>query len=426
MAQGKPRAHSKRNATDSGSPSTTSSKRQRRGTEQGSKDKNLALSTSTPGPSNAKSGKGQPKREPRQAAVAASRRTKTDINVDRESDDEEEEDSDYHSLTHQEQGSESDSGSEEDDAEESSDDDFQEDFRAKTGRSASASKRSTSSKAPSTTSTKSPTSSKSKRESAPLPASKKAAIAKAMSKFKVSNVKIPHPKDGPVADAIQPETLEFIRDLKLNNDREYMMLNQERCDKAKADFMDFVRMVKDGLREADADVMDQEPKDSMMRIYRDVRFSNDKSPYKSQLAAHFSRGGKKSIAAGYFFSVSSENKSFIGCGVWDPSSAVLARIRNGIVEEEERFRGILESDALKKFHKGKAGGNVLLQGNKLKTGPKGFDKDHSAIEFLKLKSFAIGRHFTDLEVVSPGFLEEVLSTFDACVDFVHILNEWIG
>ncbi|KAI9234280.1 hypothetical protein MVEG_11824 [Podila verticillata NRRL 6337] len=243
----------------------------------------------------------------------------------------------------------------------------------------------------------------------------------------VSKLKIPRPKGGPAADAVQPETLEFIRDLKENNDREYMFLNQERFLAAKTDFMDFIRMVKEGLLEADPDVMDQEPKDSMMRIYRDIRFSNDKTPYKRQLSCHWSKGGKKSIAAGYYFSVSSGDQSFIGCGVWDPNGPALNRIRQGIVNHADRFNAILETDAIKEIKGGLSGIDALQPGSsQLKTGPVGFDKNHPMIEFLKRKSFAIGRTFTDKEVVNPGFLEEVLKTYDACVDFVHILNDWIG
>ncbi|KAK3822975.1 MAG: hypothetical protein J3Q66DRAFT_279845 [Benniella sp.] len=244
--------------------------------------------------------------------------------------------------------------------------------------------------------------------------------------FLTSPLVIPRPKK-PVADAIQPETLEFMRDLKLNNDREYFQLNEARWLAAKLDFQDFIRMVKEGLLEADPDVMDQEPKDSMMRIYRDVRFSNDKSPYKRQLACFFSKGGKKSIAAGYYFGTSSGGETFVGCGVWDPSGPALFRIRQGIANNADRFKAILETDAIKQITGGKSGLDALEPGSsQLKTGPSGFERNHPMIEYLKRKCFAIGRHFTDEEVVSEGFLEKVLLTFDACVDLVHILNEWIG
>ncbi|KAI8351851.1 hypothetical protein B0O80DRAFT_388165 [Mortierella sp. GBAus27b] len=244
--------------------------------------------------------------------------------------------------------------------------------------------------------------------------------------FLVSTLKIPRPPK-PTADAIQPETLEFLRDLKLNNDREYFQLNEARWLAAKNDFVDFIRMLKEGLLEADPDVMNQEPKDSMTRIYRDVRFSNDKSPYKSELACVFSKGGKKSIAACYYFGLSPDGKTFAGCGLWDPSSAVLQRVRQGIVNNSERFKAVLETDAIKRVTGGKTGLAALQPGpSQLKTGPAGYDKDHPMIEFLKRKCFAIGRRFTDEEAVNEGFLEEILLTFDACVDLVHILNEWIG
>ncbi|KAF9964393.1 hypothetical protein BGZ70_006535 [Mortierella alpina] len=308
-------------------------------------------------------------------------------------------------------------GSDDEEEVDSADDDFDDTSYVNTRKGAS------------TPSTKKPTTTK--KSPAKKPAAKKNASSNLKvvptKTFLVSPLQIPHPKNGPFADAIQPETLEFIRDLKLNNDREYMMLNQDRCDQAKGDFMDFIRMVKEGLLEADPDVMDQEPKESMMRIYRDIRFSNDKSPYKSQLACHFSRGGKKSIAAGYYFGISSGGETFAGCGVWDPSGPVLSRIRQGLVNHSDRFKAILETDAIKKITNGRTGVDALRPGSsQLKTGPTGYDKDHEMIEYLKRKCFAVGRHFKDEEVVSEGFLEKVLETFDACVDLVHILNEWIG
>lgn len=113
--------------------------------------------------------------------------------------------------------------------------------------------------------------------------------------------------------------------------------------------------------------------------------------------------------------------------MWDSGSAALTRIRHGIVNHADRFNAILATDAIKAITGGKTGIEAFRESqSSLKTGPKGFDKDHPMIEFLKRKSFAIGRNFDDKQVVNEGFLEEVLSTFDACVDLVHILNDWIG
>ncbi|KAG0080185.1 hypothetical protein BGZ90_000357 [Linnemannia elongata] len=347
---------------------------------------------------------------------------------DEEENEEEEVESDY--------GDDSEEPEDDDDEDDSDDDDFQSSDDVRTRKSAANKAKASSSKKQTTSATKSSSSNPAKKAktSSTTASPKKPTTNKNQSKpeptktFLVSPLKIPRPKGGhPVADAIQPETLEFLRDLKLNNDREYMMLNQERCDQAKADFLDFIRMVKEGLLEADPDVMDQEPKQSMMRIHRDIRFSNDKTPYKDHFSCFFSKGGKKSIAAGYYFGVGSNGETFVGCGAWDIGSAALNRVRHGIVDHADRFNAILATDAIKRITGGKTGIEALREGHTpLKTGPKGFDKDHPMIEFLKKKSFAVGRKFEDRQVVNEGFLEEVLSTFDACVDLVHILNDWIG
>ncbi|KAF8940426.1 hypothetical protein BGZ47_007752 [Haplosporangium gracile] len=365
------------------------------------------------------------------AAVGSGRkRTKQEDSENDEDDEEEDEEEEEDDEAESDNNYGEDSEEEEDDDDDSDDDDFQSSDDVRTRKN----KTSSSKKQASANATKSSSTNPAKKAKTSATSSKSSSKNKNYPKpeptktFQVSPLKIPRPKGGhPVADAIQPETLEFLRDLKLNNDREYMMLNQERCDQAKADFLDFIRMVKEGLLEADPDVMDQEPKHSMMRIHRDIRFSNDKTPYKDHFSCFFSKGGKKSIAAGYYFGVGSNGETFVGCGAWDIGSAALTRVRHGIIDHADRFNAILATDAIKKITSGKTGIEALREGHTpLKTGPKGFDKDHPMIEFLKKKSFAVGRKFADKQVVEEGFLEEVLSTFDACVDLVHILNDWIG
>ncbi|KAG0210325.1 hypothetical protein BGX33_004983 [Mortierella sp. NVP41] len=383
---------------------------------------------------------------PVKKAPAASGRKRTKQEAQDDEDEEEEEESDESEDSDRyKDDSEQYEDNQDEDADDSDDDDFQssDDIRTRKSRIA----KSKTSAPSSSTKSKKTLSSKSTTKSASTPTAKKqktstttatTASTKKSTKpgtnnpepsktFLVSPLKIPRPKGGPFGDAIQPETLEFLRDLKLNNDREYMMLNQARCDEAKADFLDFIRMLKDGLLEADPDVLDVEPKQSMMRIHRDIRFSNDKTPYKDHFSCYFSKGGKKTIAAGYYFGVGSDGSTFAGCGVWDPQGAALNRIRHGIVNHADRFKAILETDAIKEITGGKSGIDALRESKSaLKTGPAGFDKNHPMIEFLKRKAFAIGRYFDDEQVVSEGFLEAVLTTFDACVDLVHILNEWIG
>ncbi|KAG0026369.1 hypothetical protein BGZ82_009517 [Podila clonocystis] len=359
-----------------------------------SRPKRAASSASKAASKQAQPAKSITNKRSHKADKGARKRAKNESDQEDEPEDEEKSDQD----------DEDDYGDEEEQSDDSDDDDAFEDDSS-VWRAISRSKKTTTATKPKPSS--SPKSSKSSAKSSQSTISpKKTKLSETVvptHEWVVSKLKIPRPKGGQAADAIQPETLEFIRDLKENNDREYMLLNQERFLESKADFMDFIRMVKEGLLEADPDVMDQEPKDSMMRIYRD------------------------SIAAGYYFSVSSGDQSFIGCGVWDPNGPALTRIRHGIVNHADRFKAILETNAIKEIKGGLSGIDALQPGSsQLKTGPAGFDKNHSMIEFLKRKSFAIGRTFTDKEVVNPGFLEEVLKTYDACVDFVHILNDWIG
>lgn len=157
---------------------------------------------------------------------------------------------------------------------------------------------------------------------------------------------------------------------------------------------------------------------------RDLRFTNDRRPYKTFLSASFSRGGKKSPFAGYYLSICPGGRSFVGAGVWSPSSAILARIRQGILEDPTLLRQSLEVPLLEEIWGQK--GTALLDDDKLKTAPKGVDKQHPDIDLLRYKSFVVGRRWDDLQVVSPGFLEKVAEAYEALVPFVTVLNAWTG
>lgn len=193
-------------------------------------------------------------KRPHKAVTGARKRAKDESDQEDEPEDEGESDED----------GEDNYGDEEEQNDDSDDDDaFEDDSTVR--RAISRSKKAAATKSKPAPSPKSSKSSTKTSQSSPKKTKSKETIVPTQ-EWVVSKLKIPRPKGGPVADAVQPETLEFIRDLKENNDREYMFLNQERFLAAKADFMDFIRMVKEGLLEADPDIMDQEPKDSMMRI----------------------------------------------------------------------------------------------------------------------------------------------------------------
>ncbi|RUS27015.1 hypothetical protein BC938DRAFT_483829 [Jimgerdemannia flammicorona] len=245
-------------------------------------------------------------------------------------------------------------------------------------------------------------------------------------KSKTRSTPIPHPPESPYPDAISPDVLEFMQELAENNDREWMLVNNDRWHATKKDFTDFIALVMKELKEIDTTILNVEPKEAVFRLNRDLRFTNDLSPYKTYLSAAFSRGGKKSPFAAYYISICPGNKSYLGAGVWHPSTPILTRIRNGIDQDPTLLYQALELDEVQAFF-GKKGIAVLEhEAERLKTAPKGFPKDHAEIELLKYKSFVVGKALTDEEVVGEGFLEKVVQGLEAIVPFVTVLNGWTG
>ncbi|KAI8379376.1 uncharacterized protein BYT42DRAFT_568567 [Radiomyces spectabilis] len=249
--------------------------------------------------------------------------------------------------------------------------------------------------------------------------------AAAQEDMKSAVIDIPRPKGSPFADALSPDTLEFMAQLAENNNRDFMQLNQERWHAAKQDFTDFVGLIIKELQSMDPTILVEEPKAAVYRQNRDLRFTNDLRPYKIYLSASFSRGGKKSPFAGYHIAVAPGNKTMVAAGIWQPSSSILSRMRTGIMENASLMREALSTDAINDIF-GKGGLEVLESSDKLKVAPKGVAKDHPEIEMLRFKSMVASKYFDDVDVVSEGFLDKVLDVFDAVVPFVAVLNSWTG
>ncbi|KAF7720891.1 hypothetical protein EC973_005871 [Apophysomyces ossiformis] len=238
-----------------------------------------------------------------------------------------------------------------------------------------------------------------------------------------AELKIPRPKGSPFPDALSPDVLEFMALLAANNDRDFMRIQQQQWLSIRADFIDFVGMIISELHKLDPTVLVEESKDAIYRQHRDLRFTNDRRPYKCHLSASFSRGGKKSPFAGYHLSVCPGNKTYVAAGIWQPSSSRLFRIRQGIMENGNLMREALSMDTMEKVF-GKCGLDVLEDTDKLKSAPKGIAKDHPEIDLLRYKSLVISKSFTDTEVVSQGFLDKVLDAYEAMVPFVAVINSW--
>ena len=198
---------------------------------------------------------------------------------------------------------------------------------------------------------------------------------------------------------IQTSTLQFLKDLSANNNREWFQANKDRYESALDNMKQFARAVENGLGETD--LLESA---TLFRIYRDVRFSKDKSPYKNNFGLGLSRATKR-LRGGYYLQIE-PGGSFVGGGFWQPNTEDLKRIRAEFAIDDRPIREIMADPDFRKYFD-------ILQGEELKTAPQGFDRDHPAIDLLRKKSFVVNRNFTDAAVTDDSFLQEVTHTFRA-------------
>ena len=197
--------------------------------------------------------------------------------------------------------------------------------------------------------------------------------------------------------------LKFLKDLARHNDRDWFEKNKERYLKAKQGFEDVVGAVLKELIKFDGGLTGLNPKKLPFRIYRDVRFSKDKRPYKTNMGAGFSPNGKLVQEPGYYLHIQPGNKSFIAGGIYMPDAANLSKIRQEIDYNPGGLQKILKAKKFRDLF------NDFDDFDKLKTAPKGYPKDHPQIEWLKLKSFIVSRPLTDKQVTGRKFISLVSS-----------------
>ncbi len=215
---------------------------------------------------------------------------------------------------------------------------------------------------------------------------------------------------------LHPQTLKFLSSLKRNNNKEWFEKNRALYESIRNDFILVVGKVIENLRISDPSIADIEPKSCLFRINRDVRFSKDKSPYKINIAASISKGGKTSASAGYYLHVQ-PGESFIGGGVWMPEAERLGKIRQEIDYNFEGFKKIVESKDFKKLF-----GGLDTEG-KLARPPKNYSPENPAVEYLKLKSYIAGIKLSDKETLSDKYATKVVSTFKKMNPLITFLNQ---
>jgi len=206
-------------------------------------------------------------------------------------------------------------------------------------------------------------------------------------------------------NTIDRSTLKFLADLRRHNDRLWFAENRSRYEAAREDLYLFVQAVIDEIVKFDPIFKGLEAKNCIYRINRDIRFTNDKTIYKTNFGAFMVRGGNGDRFPGYYLHIE-PGQSFISGGSYIPPAPWLKAIRERIAIEGDNLVKILNNREFRKYFNG-------LEGEKLKLPPRGFSKDHPHIELIKMKSFLTEKPLTDSEVVDPGFFEVVTGAFRA-------------
>ena len=213
------------------------------------------------------------------------------------------------------------------------------------------------------------------------------------------------------------DSLQFLNDLKANNNRDWFLDNKKRYETFKKDYHQLIADFLDVMKPLDSTLEMLEPKKCAFRINRDIRFSKDKSPYKDHLGVWLSGGVKGKNRSGYYVHIS-QNASFIAGGCYCPETGDLKKIRKEIAFFYEDLEEILTE---KKFKK-EFGDFDRAEKNTLKNPPRGYEKEHPAIEFLKLKSFETSQKFEIKEVLKEDFV----SKMSAKLILIKPLNEFIN
>lgn len=216
---------------------------------------------------------------------------------------------------------------------------------------------------------------------------------------------------------INISTIEFLSELKENNDREWFQDNKLRYNAAAENFKQFIVALIAGINDFDKSVGLIEPSDCLFRIYRDVRFSPNKEPYKTNFGAYIAAGGRKSPFAGYYFHIE-PNASFISGGIYMAPSDTMKKIREEISDGEDEFLKIVESKAFKNNF-------VFDESERLKKLPRGYEAGSKVDEFLKLKHITPYHELSNNKLLQPNIMELSLTVYREMFPLVEFLNRAI-
>jgi len=210
-------------------------------------------------------------------------------------------------------------------------------------------------------------------------------------------------------------TLDFLKDLAKNNHKEWMDDNRKRYLEAKDQVLELVNDVIAKSSTFDPAISILDPKKCLFRINRDIRFSKNKDPYKTNFGAFLVDGGKKSGDPGYYIHIQPGN-NFLGGGIYQPPAETLQKVRQEIDYNGKDLKAIINDDGFRKVYP------EPHAADSLKTAPKGYPKDHEHIELLQLKHYVFMRKATDKEVTSKSFADNVAKDFKVLYPFNQFLS----
>ncbi len=207
----------------------------------------------------------------------------------------------------------------------------------------------------------------------------------------------------------------FLDELRLNNHKTWFDQHRSDYESARNTFEQFVGELIDEFRVPDH-LQGLTARNCIARIYRDIRFSKDKSPYKTNMGAMVAPGGWRTTAFGYYISLEPRGRSMVAGGLYNPTPEQLRLFRQAIDEDATRFKAITaRTEFVEAFGE--------VSGDRLKTAPKGYDPAHPDIGLLQLKQITAIRRFSDQEVLADDFLPQAVKTCHAMRLFLDCLSD---
>ena len=210
------------------------------------------------------------------------------------------------------------------------------------------------------------------------------------------------------------EILEFLNQLSHHNQKEWFDQNRTTYESCRNQILFITEVLIQEIRQFDTSIPALNPKECVYRINRDVRFSTDKSPYKTNFGVFISPEGRHSHKAGYFIQIE-PGQSFAGGGSWRPPSPLLRGIRTKIDKNPDEFRDLINRPSFRKYYSS-------IEGEQLKTAPKGFDKTTPHLDLLRYKSYVFTRELSDQFLLTDDWLKAILDGFEQLAPVNRFLN----